>query len=143
MEDPDDLDDVALFLFRQGVYATLAAYPLVPRSDVGFRIQLTAAHTDDDIAHLITALGAPVDRFALRQWPPHDRHGRDPAGGDPAERRRRLARLARERYIAENYPSCTRPTPRSSITTAPSTGTWRRTASVSPWSSAPAPTCTR
>ena len=70
MEDPDDLNDVALFLFRQGVYVTLAAYPLVPRSDVGFRIQLTAAHTDDDIAHLIAALGALVDRFALRQWPP-------------------------------------------------------------------------
>ncbi len=54
--DPSALAGIGQFLFRRGVYVTLAAYPLVPRSEVGFRIQLTAAHTSDDIAVLRSAL---------------------------------------------------------------------------------------
>ncbi len=43
-------------LFERGVYVTLAAYPLVPKSEVGFRIQLTAANTDAEVDTLIAAL---------------------------------------------------------------------------------------
>ena len=35
-----------------GIYVTLAAYPLVPRDEVGFRIQVTAANTHDEIDQL-------------------------------------------------------------------------------------------
>ena len=35
---------------------TLAAFPLVPKDEVGFRIQLTAANTDAEVDTLIAAL---------------------------------------------------------------------------------------
>jgi 8-amino-7-oxononanoate synthase len=47
------------------VYVTLAAYPLVPRNEVGFRIQLTAANTDEQVSHLIGVLHELADRFQL------------------------------------------------------------------------------
>jgi 8-amino-7-oxononanoate synthase len=47
---------VGRLLFERGVYVTLAAYPLVPREEVGFRVQLTAANTDAQIDTLIAAL---------------------------------------------------------------------------------------
>jgi diguanylate cyclase (GGDEF)-like protein len=47
---------VGQLLFDRGVYVTLAAYPLVPREEVGFRVQLTAANTDAEIDTLIAAL---------------------------------------------------------------------------------------
>ena len=48
----DDIDTVGRFLFDRGIYVTLAAYPLVPRSQVGFRIQITAANDDSEIDQL-------------------------------------------------------------------------------------------
>jgi 8-amino-7-oxononanoate synthase len=51
------IDAVGRILFDRGVYVTLAAYPLVPKAEVGFRIQLTAANTDAEIDRLITVLG--------------------------------------------------------------------------------------
>ena len=39
----EDIDAAGRFLFENGIYMTLATYPLVPRDEVGFRIQLTAA----------------------------------------------------------------------------------------------------
>ena len=50
------IDAVGRFLFDQGVYVTLAAYPLVPKDEVGFRVQLTAANTDAEVDSLIEAL---------------------------------------------------------------------------------------
>jgi 8-amino-7-oxononanoate synthase len=50
------VDAVGRFLFDQGVYVTLAAYPLVPKDEVGFRVQLTAANTDGEVDALIAAL---------------------------------------------------------------------------------------
>jgi diguanylate cyclase (GGDEF)-like protein len=47
---------VGQLLFERGVYVTLAAYPLVPRDEVGFRVQLTAANTDAEVDTLIAAL---------------------------------------------------------------------------------------
>jgi diguanylate cyclase (GGDEF)-like protein len=56
LRDHRRIDHVGRFLFDRGVYVTLAAYPLVPRHEVGFRVQLTAANTDEQIDTLIAAL---------------------------------------------------------------------------------------
>jgi 7-keto-8-aminopelargonate synthetase-like enzyme len=66
LANPDDIDAVGDFLFKAGIYVTLAAYPLVPRSEVGFRIQVTAAHEDDEIEELCTALQLLAERFDLQ-----------------------------------------------------------------------------
>jgi 8-amino-7-oxononanoate synthase len=61
-----DLEDVAELLWKHGIYVTLAAYPLVPRDQAGFRIQITAANTDSEIDELGAALAelAPYLRTA-------------------------------------------------------------------------------
>jgi 8-amino-7-oxononanoate synthase len=69
LADADDIDEVGEYLFDRGIYVTLAAYPLVPRAEVGFRVQITAANTDDDIDHLLTVLTELVDRFQLKPRP--------------------------------------------------------------------------
>ena len=43
-------------LWERGIYVTLAAYPLVPRDQAGFRIQVTAANTDEEIEQLNATL---------------------------------------------------------------------------------------
>jgi 8-amino-7-oxononanoate synthase len=48
----EDIDAVGKLLWDRGIYVTLAAYPLVPRDQVGFRAQLTAANTDQEIDEL-------------------------------------------------------------------------------------------
>ncbi len=60
-----DIAAVGRFLFQSGVYVTLAAYPLVPRLEIGFRIQVTAANTAEDIDSLCHALGLVEERFRL------------------------------------------------------------------------------
>jgi 8-amino-7-oxononanoate synthase len=67
LQDHDEIDDVGRYLFDHGVYATMAAYPLVPTHEVGFRLQVTAANTDEEIDHAIGVLGGLRDRFRLRQ----------------------------------------------------------------------------
>ena len=67
LADHDEIDDVGRYLFDEGIYTTMAAYPLVPKDEVGFRIQVTAANTDEEIAHLIEVLVSLRDRFQLRQ----------------------------------------------------------------------------
>jgi 8-amino-7-oxononanoate synthase len=61
-----DIDAVGRFLFDNGIYVTLAAYPLVPRNEVGFRIQLTAANSEAEIEQLLDVLGRLVNRFDLQ-----------------------------------------------------------------------------
>jgi 8-amino-7-oxononanoate synthase len=61
----DDIDEVGRYLFDHGVYVTLAAYPLVPTDEVGFRIQVTAANTDEEIDQLLAVLGQLKERFQL------------------------------------------------------------------------------
>ncbi|MBR7830381.1 pyridoxal phosphate-dependent aminotransferase family protein [Actinospica sp. MGRD01-02] len=51
-----ELDEVAEVLWKRGIYVTLAAYPLVPRDQAGFRVQVTAANTDGEIDELNAAL---------------------------------------------------------------------------------------
>ncbi len=63
---PDQFDVVTDILWREGIYVTLAAYPLVPHDQVGFRIQLTSAHTDAEIDRLNTVLDKLADRGLLR-----------------------------------------------------------------------------
>ncbi|HXY84759.1 MAG TPA: pyridoxal phosphate-dependent aminotransferase family protein [Gaiellaceae bacterium] len=62
----EDIDAVGRFLFENGIYVTLAAYPLVPRSEVGFRIQITAANTDAHIEQLVDAIERLAERFDLQ-----------------------------------------------------------------------------
>jgi 8-amino-7-oxononanoate synthase len=64
--DADDIDAVGDFLFERGIYVTLAAYPLVPRGEVGFRIQVTAANTDAEVTDLCAALAELSTRFRMR-----------------------------------------------------------------------------
>ena len=59
-------DLVGRFLFENGIYVTLAAYPLVPRNEVGFRIQITAANTQAEIERLVDVLGKLANGFDLQ-----------------------------------------------------------------------------
>jgi 8-amino-7-oxononanoate synthase len=62
----DQIDAVGRYLFERGIYVTMAAYPLVPRNEVGFRIQITASNTREQIESLVQALGELTDRFQLQ-----------------------------------------------------------------------------
>jgi 8-amino-7-oxononanoate synthase len=64
---PHDIDDVGRYLFDNGIYVTMAAYPLVPMHEVGFRIQVTAANTDEQVDHLCDVLRDLTDRFTLQR----------------------------------------------------------------------------
>jgi 8-amino-7-oxononanoate synthase len=66
LRDHSHIDEVGRLLFTRGVYVTLAAYPLVPKAEVGFRVQLTAANTDEQIDGLIEALADLADRGELQ-----------------------------------------------------------------------------
>jgi 8-amino-7-oxononanoate synthase len=67
--DPADLDAVGRHLFERGIYVTLAPYPVVPRQEAGFRVQLTAAHAPGQVDHLVSVLQEVDDRFGFRR--PH------------------------------------------------------------------------
>jgi len=67
LQNADDIEAAGQFLFDAGIYVTLAAYPLVPRSEVGFRVQITAANGDDEIAELCATLRELVGRFDLQR----------------------------------------------------------------------------
>ena len=62
----EDISAVGNFLFENGIYVTLAAYPLVPKSEVGFRVQVTAANGDDEIEELNDTLRRLAGRFELQ-----------------------------------------------------------------------------
>ena len=69
LADAHSVDDVGDMLFDFGIYVTMAVYPLVPRDEVGFRLQVTAANTDEQIDHLCVVLGEVAERFKLRSVP--------------------------------------------------------------------------
>jgi 8-amino-7-oxononanoate synthase len=52
----EHVGQVTELLWRDGIYVTVAAYPLVPHDQVGFRIQITASHTDEEIDGLIKTI---------------------------------------------------------------------------------------
>jgi 8-amino-7-oxononanoate synthase len=62
----EDIDAVAKYLFHRGIYVTIAAYPLVPRHEVGFRVQVTAANSDEEIDELNAALTELAGLFPMR-----------------------------------------------------------------------------
>ena len=62
----EDIDAAGRFLFENGVYVTMAAFPLVPKHEVGFRVQVTAANTDAEVDHLIKIIAALHERFPLQ-----------------------------------------------------------------------------
>jgi 8-amino-7-oxononanoate synthase len=66
LAEADDLDRVGVLLFERGIYATLAFYPGVPRHEVGFRVQLTAANTGDQVDDLLVVLDELADQGLLR-----------------------------------------------------------------------------
>src|SRR5207245_1849290 len=78
----EDVDSVGRFLFENGIYVTLAAYPLVPRDEVGFRVQVMAANTDAELEHLVDVLGRLTDSFDLQPA----RSRRRAACGCPSQR---------------------------------------------------------
>ena len=67
----DDIDEVGRYLFDHGQYVTMAAYPLVPKDEVGFRIQVTAANTPQQIEELVMVLGNLHERFQLEPVAAH------------------------------------------------------------------------
>ena len=66
LADPDDLARAGRFLLDRGIYVTLAFYPGVPREEVGSRIQVTAANTDDEVSELLATLDRLADVVPLR-----------------------------------------------------------------------------
>jgi hypothetical protein len=65
-----DLDRVGALLFDRGICATLAFYPGVPKHQVGYRLQLTAANTNDQVDQLLVMLDELADHNVLRpQFP--------------------------------------------------------------------------
>ncbi|MGW1140756.1 aminotransferase class I/II-fold pyridoxal phosphate-dependent enzyme [Streptomyces zhihengii] len=82
--DDSDLDAVGDFLWHRGIYVTLAAYPLVPHDQVGFRVQMTALNTDEEIDELNEVLTALTERFPLKR---STAHGEDPLAPVPVEQR--------------------------------------------------------
>src|ERR687886_232058 len=66
LADHTEIAEVGRFLFDHGIYVTLAAYPLVPKSEVGFRIQITAANTQAEIDQLVDVLARLSQRFELQ-----------------------------------------------------------------------------
>jgi 8-amino-7-oxononanoate synthase len=66
LRDHHRIDAVGRQLFARGVYVTLAAYPLVPKAEVGFRVQLTAVNTDTEVDTLILALAELAEQGELQ-----------------------------------------------------------------------------
>ena len=62
----DDIDAAGHFLFEHGIYVTMAAFPLVPKGEVGVRVQVTAANTDAEVDHLIEVLDKMRRRFPMQ-----------------------------------------------------------------------------
>jgi 8-amino-7-oxononanoate synthase len=67
LRDHRRIAEVGLRLFENGIYVTLAAYPLVPKAEVGFRMQLTAANTEAEVDAAIRALEELAERGLLRE----------------------------------------------------------------------------
>ncbi len=67
LRDHRRIDAVGRMLFERGLYVTLAAYPLVPKDEVGFRVQLTAINTVAEVDSLIVAIEELAAAGELKQ----------------------------------------------------------------------------
>jgi 8-amino-7-oxononanoate synthase len=66
LRDHRRIAEVGQLLFDRGVYVTLAAFPLVPKDEVGFRLQVTAANTDSEVDLAIAAIEELAARGELK-----------------------------------------------------------------------------
>jgi 8-amino-7-oxononanoate synthase len=66
LRDHTRIAEVGQFLFDRGVYVTLAAFPLVPKDEVGFRLQVTAANTEAEVDLAIAAIEELAARGELK-----------------------------------------------------------------------------
>ena len=74
LADPDQVDEVGNLLFDRGIYVTMAVYPLVPRDEVGFRLQLTSAqHRRAGRTSVRSCSAKSPKAFKLRRAPVDDR----------------------------------------------------------------------
>jgi 8-amino-7-oxononanoate synthase len=76
LRDHRRIAEVGSVLFDRGIYVTLAPFPLVPKADVGFRVQLTAANTAGEVEALCAAIEELAGLGELR-----------PATADPTSQR--------------------------------------------------------
>ena len=53
-------------LLEEGVYVTAFSYPVVPRGKARIRVQVSAAHTADDLRLAVEAFVSGRDRMGLR-----------------------------------------------------------------------------
>jgi len=65
--DPDRVSEIGDMLFDRGLYVTMCPYPIVPRREAGFRVQVTAANGEEHIDRLVTALHELQDLFRRRE----------------------------------------------------------------------------
>ncbi|WP_174871554.1 aminotransferase class I/II-fold pyridoxal phosphate-dependent enzyme [Pectobacterium polaris] len=63
LKDTSKIDALGTFLFDNAIYVTLALYPLVPKKEVGIRIQLTAANTSEEVTTLLNVLDKSRQHF--------------------------------------------------------------------------------
>jgi glycine C-acetyltransferase len=63
-DDERQAGDVARALFDRGVYATAFAYPVVPLGQARIRIQLSSAHSPEDIDACVAAFVGARDSLA-------------------------------------------------------------------------------
>src|SRR4051812_19067868 len=66
LRDHTRIAEVGEFLYRRGVYVTLAAFPLVPKNEVGFRFQVTAANTNAEVDTAIAGIEALAEMGELK-----------------------------------------------------------------------------
>src|SRR3954470_11453995 len=57
---------VGELLYERGIYVTLAAFPLVPKNEVGFRFQVTAANTHAEVDMAIAGIEALAEMGELQ-----------------------------------------------------------------------------
>ena len=70
LADADRVSEVGDLLFERGLYLTMCPYPIVPRREAGFRIQVTAANGEEHIDRLVDALHELQDLFRRRDESP-------------------------------------------------------------------------
>ncbi|WAC67286.1 glycine C-acetyltransferase [Agrococcus sp. SL85] len=56
--------DVADAMLEEGVYVTAFSFPVVPRGEARIRVQLSAAHSDDDVDRAVAAFAAARGRVS-------------------------------------------------------------------------------
>jgi glycine C-acetyltransferase len=51
-------------MLAEGVYVTAFSFPVVPRGEARIRVQLSAAHSSDDVDRAVAAFAAARERVA-------------------------------------------------------------------------------